>query len=121
MRNFYLTFLAIFTLSFLQAQIIDIPDDNFKYLLVYGENVRTVASGSYLVSADSNNDYEIQQSEAEAVVYMRLESFGFEIQSMEGLQHFSNLETLKLEDNYLTTLDVSMLSELRILDCFNNN
>lgn len=120
--KFYVTSILIFFSALTNyAQIIDIPDANFKYLLVYGNHVMTVNSGNNQVSADTNGDYEIQQSEAEAVVWMRMESFGNEISSLEGIEYFTNLELLYLEDNYLTSLDVSMLSQLRVLDCSNNN
>lgn len=104
MKKIYLiTFLFLTTIS--QAQIVNIPDVNFKNALI--------AEG-----VDTNNDGEIQVSEAESVsgvgVYNR------NISSLEGIQSFTNIEVLYCYSNQLTSLDVTQNPKLVTLFCDTN-
>ena len=54
------------------AQNVDIPDKNFKYTLVNDKSVDTNADGIGDADADTNNDGEIQLSEAKAVVSLQI-------------------------------------------------
>jgi hypothetical protein len=90
------------------AQIVNIPDANFKSALLNHDPV-----------IDTNNDGEIQQSEAEAVIIMSVDHK--EISSMEGIQSFTNLVHLVCHRNELTSLDVTQNSVLEFLWCFDNN
>ena len=85
------------------AQIVVIPDANFKNALVHtlcldinGDNIGDA-------DADSNNDGEIQVSEALAVV--RLDVQGQNIQSLAGSESFSNLIRLSLLVHYRYNLN----------------
>ncbi|MBC8884235.1 hypothetical protein H9X57_15285 [Flavobacterium piscinae] len=100
-------FLLILFSSFVQAQIVNIPDPNFKNALL-----------SYNPVIDTNSDGEIQESEALAVTYLILD--GLDISSLEGIQSFSNLEILSCWENQLTTLDLSGMSILYSLACNDN-
>ena len=95
-----LLFIGIVGIS--QAQIVNIPDVNFKNALI--------AEG-----VDTNNDGEIQVSEAESVsgvgVYNR------NISSLEGIQSFTNIEVLYCWSNPLTSLDVTQNQNLVTLFC----
>lgn len=104
MKNLY-TFLLLFTCGFLNAQIVNIPDANFKNALIE-EGV------------DTNGDGEIQVSEAETVVNLNVSFKG--IQSMEGIQSFVNLEELYCNNNQLTSLDISQNVNLQVLICADN-
>ena len=73
------------------SQIISIPDANFK--------ARLIATG-----VDTNNDGEIQQSEALSVVDLYLDSSN--ISSLEGLQNFSNVTALRCDNNPLIELNL---------------
>ena len=73
------------------AQIINIPDANFK--------ARLIATG-----VDTNNDGEIQQSEALSVTDLYLDSSN--ISSLEGLQNFSNVTALRCDNNPLIELNL---------------
>ncbi len=112
-----------FTITGSYAQIVNIPDANFKAALI--------AAG-----VDKNNDGEIQQSEAEMVDTLKVALK--KITSLEGIEAFTNLsyldcmmnelhflhlsKNLKLvylscEYDHLTTLDVANLPNLRFLHC----
>ena len=114
---FLLTFLFFF--SFLQGQIVDIPDANFKNALVNTNCVDTDDDGTYDSDADLNNDGEIQVSEAEAVTVLMLNNRA--IYSLEGIESFFNLEILRCGFNNLTSLNISNLTSLSTLYCGAND
>ena len=92
-------YFIIFLISSLltQAQIINIPDANFKNALI---------SEGF----DTNNDGEIQVSEAQATISI---DFGNEqISDFTGLEEFTNLETLSIGSNYFSTIDLSANTSL---------
>lgn len=104
MKNLYII-LFLLTGTFLQAQIVNIPDINFKNALID-------------LGVDTNNDGEIQVSEAEVVLNLNV-SFK-NILSMEGIQSFVNLEALHCTNNQLSTLDMSQNLNLQWLRCGGN-
>lgn len=86
MKNFILLFFA--TTLLCQGQIVNIPDPNFKNALVNGLSVNFDGSYMRVSNADTNNDGEIQVSEAEAVLGLFVDSEG--IDSLIGLEAFIN-------------------------------
>lgn len=82
------------------AQIVTIPDANFK--------AKLIAEG-----VDTNTDGEIQVSEAEATVFLDINTAS--INDLEGIQFFTNLETLYCSGNFITTLDVRSNTSLTAL------
>ena len=104
MKNYYLWIFLFFT-SLCSAQIVIIPDANFKDALI-GDGV------------DTNEDGEIQVSEAEAV--LGLDVFNDNISSLEGIESFTNIEYLRCHNNQLSSLDLSQNTNLVQLICGNN-
>lgn len=104
MKNLYII-LFLLTGTFLQAQIVNIPDSNFKNALI-------------IEGVDTNNDGEIQLSEAEMVLNLNVNDRN--ISSMEGIQSFVNLEELGCSSNQLSTLDLSLNLNLLKLTCIFN-
>lgn len=100
------------------AQIINIPDANFKDALVNSICADLDANGSLDGDADTNNDGEIDVNEAQNV--FRLVVDDKNIASMEGLQYFIHLFRLSCNNNEITNLDVSALQYLESLGCGNN-
>mgnify|MGYP000455462647 CR=1 FL=1 len=90
--------------------IINIPDSNFKYALVNTDCVDINDDGWLDDDADTNDDGEIQVSEAEAVIRMDVSSRN--ISSLEGIQSFVNLEELNCNNNSLTNLDITQNAKL---------
>ncbi len=121
MKQFY-TLLIIATVGLTcNAQIIDIPDANFKNALVNTNCVDTDGVNYGDSDADTNNDGEISVSEAEAVVeglYISSNS----ISSLDGIEFFTNLTELWCGNNSLTNINnnISSLSNLRVLYCNDN-
>ncbi len=87
------------------GQIVNIPDSNFKNALIDA-------------GVDTNNDGEIQVSEAEAIINLNVTGKG--ISSLEGIESFINIEELHCSSNQLTSLDMSMNISLQKLTCIFN-
>ena len=118
MRQIYILFLTLFALQTSQAQIVNIPDANFKNALINTNCVDIDGNGLADENADTNNDGEIQISEAENIVYLIIS--GNNINSLEGIEYFINLKELWCSSNQLTSLNVSNLIYLDKLYCGNN-
>jgi uncharacterized repeat protein (TIGR01451 family) len=107
MKKLY--FFAVFILSplFTNAQVISIPDAAFKTKLL-----------NYSPPIDTNNDHEIQVSEALAVTQLHVNQSL--IIDATGLAAFSNLTELSISHNNLAALDLSHLTNLQYADCSYN-
>ncbi|MDB9961117.1 T9SS type A sorting domain-containing protein [Oceanihabitans sp.] len=105
MKTLYISLAALFLTFTVNAQIISIPDANFKAALI--------AEG-----VDTNSDGEIQVSEAEAETGLRVNNQS--ISSLVGIEYFTNLDFLFCHDNQLTSLDVSVITTPFSLYCYNN-
>jgi uncharacterized repeat protein (TIGR01451 family) len=129
MKQTYL-FCLLFVSLFSSAQIINFPNANFKARLVAASNVNWIASsnpttfdGSQWVAnssnkIDTNNDGEIQVTEAQAVKCLSL--FSQSINNLSGIEYFTNLEFLAIQGNTLTNLNLSSNIKLKYLGCMNN-
>lgn len=119
MKKLY--FLFFLTIGFLaNAQIVNIPDANFKAVLLGSSQYNYIAkdlSGNYF-AIDSNNDSEIQIIEALNVSYLEINSFN--ISYLQGIEFFTNLQVLNCSYNYLSELIIDDLINLRDLNCSNN-
>jgi len=122
MKNLILFILAMLLCNSILAQIVYIPDPNFKNALV---NTPCVIfgppgdCGDVNFSVDINGDGEVQVEEAKA---FDLLCIGFQnISSLEGIKAFVNLERLYVYNNNLTNIDTSHNLLLKILECGSNN
>jgi hypothetical protein len=123
MKNHYfsLLFFCFSLLSF--GQIVNIPDANFKSRLV-STNCAQLTSPAWLTDVDTNNDGEIQVSEAANVLKLDVSTNEFNsvgnIISLDGLASFTNLTELNCKGNAIANLDVSPFTNLVTLECSNN-
>ena len=120
MKKFYFTVFAFCFFFIANAQIVNIPDANFKAELLASDSTNSIAKnlvGDYF-KIDADNDGEIQESEALNVSYLLVNYLP--ISSLAGIEFFTNLQELDCSDNQLTYLDVSGLTNLQILDCSSN-
>ena len=83
-----------------------IKDANFKAALLA------------IVGIDANKNGKISPAEAQVVTGFSVA--GKEIASLEGIEAFTNLESLDANDNRLTTVDLSKLTHLKKLNLTNN-
>jgi len=118
----YLIILLIFNIC--SAQTINIPDAHFKAMLLAANSTNTIAATGPLnnltnVKIDTNNDGEIQVSEAQVINYLLI--INSQISDLTGIEYFTNLNWFNCAQNNLTTLDVSHLIQLNWLFCYQNN
>ncbi|KGO85622.1 hypothetical protein Q765_15545 [Flavobacterium rivuli WB 3.3-2 = DSM 21788] len=119
MKTTLLCLLLLFT-GIAGAQIVTIPDANFKASLLAANTTTDVAkdaAGQNMV-IDSNNNGEIEESEALLVYELAVANQS--IASMVGVEAFTNLTSLRCNLNQLTSLNVSACVNLTGLYCSYN-
>ena len=107
MKNLYLLTAALLLVLFVNAQIVNIPDANFKAALVAGTLINT------------NQDSEIQVSEASAYSGT-LNVSNLNISDLTGIEEFTFLIVLDCSYNSLITLNVSNNIALADISCSDN-
>ncbi len=91
----------------MSAQLVDIPDENFKYALLNNSEI------------NSNADNEIQWEEAISFTgYINCNSMG--IKSLKGIEAFENITGLRCANNSLEELVLSHNVVLEAISCYNN-
>ena len=101
-----ITTLLLLIIGFsINAQTINIPDPAFKAYLITNLGV------------DTNNDGEIQLSEAQEQTFLSLSNSA--ITNLEGLQYFTNVTYLMVSEISVTTLDISTMTQLHDLSINN--
>ncbi|MCL8537100.1 T9SS type A sorting domain-containing protein [Chryseobacterium gallinarum] len=115
MKKFYFFVLTLAHLS-INAQIVNIPDSAFKQRLVSANQWNHIANdlSGAPTAVDTNNDGEIQLSEA-----LNISSLTFnqtQITDLTGIQSFTNLAQLTVQGNsHLNELNVSNMANLKRL------
>lgn len=103
------------------AQIVNIPDANFKNLLLSADtnNFSYVAKNSEGMSmvVDVNDDGQIQTTEAAAVWELNVFYTSQPITSLTGIEAFTNLRVLNCSNTHITQIDLSNLLNLKELKC----
>ena len=115
------TILFVFTLVCLgtNAQVVNIPDQHLKFLLLSG-NVTSDEEGNS-IALDINTDGEIQLTEAQMIYGIHLwPDLQHQISDLTGIGAFSNLSYLMIKEHQVTTLDMSGNANLAILESVNN-
>jgi hypothetical protein len=102
-----LFYILILITGMTNAQIVNIPDANFKARLIQ-------------LGVDTNADGQIQESEALNVINLYYLD-NSNIADLTGIQSFTNLEELRCNANNLSNLDLTGLVNLQYLYCYNNN
>ncbi len=122
----HLFFLSVLLLGCVNAQIVNIPDANFKAKLLQANETNGIAMDmdGNNIAIDTNADGEIQISEALTVYWLYI--YGNEnlpelqINDLTGIEAFENLEALNCRQNNLTELNVANLINLKGLVCGEN-
>jgi len=102
MKKYYFIILFCSVITLLQAQIVNIPDPVFKDYLVNGDYD--------FIGVDTNNDGEIQVSEAQAFngnFQMSNWDGNSPIYDLTGIEAFINLNSLNMENAMISSLDTS--------------
>jgi Leucine-rich repeat (LRR) protein len=139
MKNLYTLTLVLLCAFVGKAQIINIPDAAFKAKLLSASPTNYIAStqtpvysvddglshwsASSYSKIDTNNDGEIQVSEASNISCINVSGtywISGNIVDMTGIEFFSNLIALNCSRNTITNLNVNGLINLQLLECGNN-
>lgn len=112
MRNYFkkalLLIVLVVTSNLANAQIVNIPDANFKAALI---------DDTYGI--DTNNDNEIQFCEAIAVTELYISELN--ISDLTGVEAFSNLKYLNCSFNNLSRINIDSFISLNWFSCSHNN
>jgi len=118
-KNYLLIFVLLF--SAFQAQVVNIPDANFKAYLLSANSTNYIAKdvNNNSVVIDTNGDNEIQVSEANVIRTLDINgttnSIGSQIGSIVGVKSFTNLSKLSVQsipNTNFTFFDVSGMTSL---------
>jgi len=112
MKKIYLIICMIIFAGF-QAQIVNIPDANFKAKLLAADVTNGIAStnsGNFNIKIDTNNNGEIEVSETSQVGTLRL--YGGGISDLTGIAAFTNLGSLEISGNSITSVNLSSNTNL---------
>ncbi|UPT72239.1 MAG: T9SS type A sorting domain-containing protein [Flavobacterium sp. JAD_PAG50586_2] len=120
MKKFY-TLLVVAFIGFVgNAQIVTIPDANFKSRLLAASSTLNIAynAAGNRIKIDTNNDGNIQVSEALTVYKLVINNRS--IADLTGIESFTNINNLQCHFNQLSDLNVTALTSLTELKCHNN-
>lgn len=126
MKNLY-TLLLILTCSFVQSQVINFPDANFKAKLLASNTSNGFAKNSAGngIFVDTNNNGEIEISEAlnvyELYLWSNFLNTTNDIIDLNGIQYFQNLRSLNCFGNSITTLNLVGLNNIEYIQASKNN
>ena len=117
--------ILLFSCFLSQAQIVNIPDAVFKAKLLAANTTNTIATGfsDNYIKIDTNNDGEIQVSEALLVKKLsinQLSTVDPTIANLDGITNFTNLEWLDFSSNHISSFDLHGLSHLTFVGCSGN-
>ena len=117
MKKIYVLLIVLCFFTTSKAQIVNIPDANFKAKLLTASTNNTIAKdlvGNYF-KIDANSDGQIQESEVFQVASLFVSNSN--ILDLTGIEFFTNLEYLNCTGNQLTSLNLNGLNKLIELGC----
>ena len=112
MKSIFIFFICVIS----NAQVINIPDQNFKNKLLQANTTNLTAAGAII---DTNANGEIEISEALMVNYLFVAVSN--ISDLTGIEYFTNLQYLYINVNQITSVNLSTLTNLIQFRCDNNN
>ncbi len=118
MKKIYFLLTALCFFTSVNAQIINFPDANFKAKLLTTNCASFDIYGNYTDDVDTNNDGEIQVSEAIAVTGLKLDNAS--ISNLSGIDNFVNVIYLSFNNNAVSSVNLSSLTLLKDLTCSYN-
>lgn len=120
MKKIYFIILMMF-FGALQAQIVNISDNNLKAKLLAASTANNIAQdiNNHNIKIDTNSNNEIEVSEALSVYNLNLSNSPNQITNLitnlSGIEAFTNLKYLNIDYNNVTTVDATPFSNLEIL------
>ena len=120
MKQFISFFILVFSITYGNAQLTYVPDDNFEnYLETHTMTGQVVPIGhpNSMGNGVANDDY-VFTSRIELDTHLFIQNLG--ISDLTGIEDFTALTNLACHDNNLTQLDFSSNLNLSELYCFRN-
>jgi len=117
MKKLYALALTLVPL-YMNAQIIDIPDPVFKNVLVTALCADLNNDGVYESDVDTNDNNEIDLSEALAVIRLNVSSKL--LTSLAGINNFTNLIYLDFHFNQVSDIDLAGMNAIITINCTGN-
>jgi hypothetical protein len=122
-----LFYIILLISGIINAQIVNIPDANFKAKLLSAGSENQIAYIDYGTTAtfgkiDVNNDGEIQYSEALNVLELHVDSeypYTIKIHDLTGLEAFTQINKLNFSKNEITSVNLLPFNFLFDLNCSN--
>ncbi len=117
MKKLYFLLLTFSFFSVVNAQIVNIPDAEFKAILLAANVTNSIAKNLAGVAfkIDANNDGQIQENEALMVGSLKI--YNSFVISYVGIEKFINLQNLDFQGARLNSLNLTGLTNLQTLDC----
>jgi len=115
-----LLILSLLIYSISNAQIVNIPDTNFKQALLSASTSNQIAmdfNGNY-TTIDTNNDNEIQESEALSISEINVNSKP--ISDFSGIEAFINLTSLDFSFNNSSIIQIDVSNNLNLIYIYCN-
>lgn len=103
--------ISLLLVTKVNAQTTDVPLDSTNFP---DEVFRNYIADEY----DIDNDGVLQASEIEAVKSISLSGKG--VASVKGIEYFTELDKVFVQENKLTEIDISKNTKLRQLHCYDN-
>lgn len=124
MKKLYALFVLVFIVVTGNAQIVNIPDANFKSKLLQADTNNFIAknlAGNYF-KMDANSNGQIEVSEALNVSYIDVYRYYDHpyIATLTGLSSFPNLKFLRCSNHQITNMNFTGLTNLEELYCDHN-
>lgn len=122
MKKIYFLFIAFYFFNGLSAQVVNIPDANFKKMLLLSSTSIAIAidSNGNNMKIDANNNNEIEVNEVGMVYRLNLAmgaNYPYSVSDFTGINNFISLRRLSCTSNKATTLDLRNLIFLEELEC----
>lgn len=116
MKKLYILLALVLVALTTKAQIINIPDADFKAKLLAANTSNSIAvNGLLSIQIDSNANNEIEISEALQVTSLNVSIAN--IHDLTGIEYFTNLRSLNCNQNHIPSLVVNNLINLKSLYC----
>ncbi|WMI69720.1 T9SS type A sorting domain-containing protein [Mangrovimonas sp. YM274] len=123
MKQIYLVLISFLCMMSANAQIVDIPDTNFKTYLTTSNCVDLDEDGVGDVDADTNDNGEIEVEEALGVTSLKLGDYWDEttnVSDLTGIETFVNLKYLWVQNfQNVSSINLEGLTVLEILHFYN--
>ena len=121
MKKLYTTVVAVLIGFVANAQIVTIPDANFMTKLLAASPLNSTAQNiaGANIKIDTNNDGNIQESEALNVLKLNVSTAS--ITNVTGIGSFTNLVELGVYNNQISSLDLTGLNSLTTLNASYNS